>query len=151
MSDELTIEGHMKEDELFRAYEKSVPENKKGIIRDPALGVAVAKCLIARMMGPQGISASAHPYPCRICQVPDDEMWPIYNEWMDWSLLMDNVPDEDAPAPVEAFMRLDPKVQRSLVFKAQGYGEDEEGKPTPSEESWSVAEYQRKKRGQVTG
>lgn len=129
----------MNEDELFSGY-RNIPQpggQKRQLIRNPALGVAVAKCLISRMTAGTGRVAGAtrvdHPFACRICAVPTDELWPIYHEWMDWSMQTPTnyydptAPELEYPSPVEAFMRLPVEEQKKLVYEYQGYAQGPDG------------------------
>jgi hypothetical protein len=116
----------MKEEELAMAYRNAGMDSSR-LVRDPAEGVAIAKCLLFRIVGANKLGGVKHRYyhpePCRFCQVDRKNLQAIYDEWMAWSMLeRDGV---ELPSPVEAFMRLDPERQAQLVRRAQGYVEEE--------------------------
>jgi len=110
-----------------------MPTEKARVIRDPALGVAVAKCLIHRLAADIGFAQAAHPLTCRICPIPTKDIWPVYMEFVEWTRINDtSVFAADVPSAVVGFQQLPAETQLALVQDAQGYERDPDGTPIRS-------------------
>lgn len=85
-------------------------------VREPAAGVALAQCVLARMF-PAGIDDvplnSYHQTECRFCVLTDAEATTILKDFDDWAGTMTGI----YPPEVEAFLMLPAEEQARLVEK----------------------------------
>lgn len=127
----------MEEDQLWSAYRNAPSEKEKGKLREPAQAVAVSKCLLHRLVGERKgdnklLPWDMHPSQCNMCGVPSERLWPMYEEWMEWSHL--NTEKVPLHPSAEAFFNLPREVQRQEVRKAQGYTQRATGRKVNSRE-----------------
>ena len=122
----------MDEAELFQAYSQKGEKPKQQVVRDAAMGVAISKCLLYRMMGDrkEGKWRWYHPFTCRFCKYDFAFLDAIHNEYMTWSMWkFGDLDPDDHPTNVANYMALPPEEQERLTAIAQGYVLDEDDKP----------------------
>jgi hypothetical protein len=132
----------LSEEELFRAHRNMPKQRQIRLVREPAEAVAIAKCLIHRLVGERKgdnkfLPWEMHPWECRYCKVPTDLLTQAHEEWLVWSgegpkAFFPNIPDDFIqPGAVKAFASLPPDHAARLVWEYQGYEVNEYGKPEP--------------------
>lgn len=99
-------------------------------IRDPAVAVAIAKCVLARMFVPTvlGDMRMLHPEECGFEEMDTDYLLEKLIEFNTWSGTdpVDHYNPGEPPMSalqprIEQWNRLEPDQQRALVRQAQGY------------------------------
>jgi hypothetical protein len=88
------------------------------VIRKPEAGVALALCYLARVfpadMGGLKVN-SFHPDTCRFCELTDDELNAMLDDFNTWAGVKD---DREVPDEVLAFVILSSADQSRLVKEA---------------------------------
>jgi hypothetical protein len=122
----------MNEEELFRAFGVKEEKPKQQVVRDAAMGVAIAKCLLYRQMGSmtEGKWRWYHPFTCRFCKYDFAFLNAVHDEYMLWSMAkFPEIDPEDLPTNVANYMALPPDEQARLTAIAQGYVLNEKNEP----------------------
>lgn len=106
------------------------PGDRKKGIRDPAMAVAVAKCIAHQLQPTKKFIQAAHPKECLYCKASLERKLAALNEFIDWAgftRLPTKVGEPDWPDlrnEVEMYMRLPHDEQRRFAAAHAGYDPD---------------------------